>query len=60
MSITYKNTNFENLGEIGRGSMITNKSNSQTIILMILGIATSVLIYSIILEYKNEQSKNKE
>jgi len=51
---------LRNLGEIGRGSMITKKSNSQTIILMILGIATSVLIYSIILEYKNERSKNKE
>ena len=57
MSIIYKNTSFENLGVIGRKPMTQNSTNIQSIILTLLGITAGITIASIILNYKNEKSK---
>ena len=57
MSIIYKNTSFENLGEIGRKPMTQNTTNIQPIILILLGITAGIIVASIILKYKNEKSK---
>ena len=57
MSTIYKTTSFENLGEIGRKLMIQKSTNGQSVILTIVGIATGVLIASIILKYKSEKNE---
>ena len=57
MSTIYKTTSLENLGEIGRKLMIQKSTNGQSVILTIVGIATGVLIASIILKYKSEKNE---
>ena len=57
MNIIYKNTSFENLGEIGRKPMTQNSTNIPPIILTLLGITTGFIMATIILKYKNEKSK---
>ena len=57
MSIIYKNTSFENLGEIGRKPMTQNSTDIKPIILTLLGITAGLILASIILKYKNEKSK---